>query len=692
MKRQSLLLLMFLFFIRVGAQTLVSTEVQPRNAVLEEFTGIHCVYCPDGHAIAATILENNPGRALTIAIHQGSFAAPSVGEPDFRTPWGNALASQASVSGYPSGTVNRHVFSGSITALNRGDWVSRCNEIMAQDSPLNIGVESNYNEASRELTIHVELFYTSNAAQSSNFINVALIQDHVFGPQTGGNAGSNYEHMHMLRDLITGQWGDEITTTTEGSFVDRTYTYTVPEDFLGVPCVVENCQIAVFVTETHQEVITGDVVDAIGGTNQFIGNLAVVNEDIQSVSDVYPLIFDVMAKSNLPDGEEFSVSLTSENAPSDWEATISINGETYIGQATISLPYNVETPIQINVTPVFTAALAKYTLTMNSNSIPQAPAKYAHLYVVFGVENLVVNATGGPEAALHQGVYLNGLEAAGSSNVGLTDAEIMVKGINAQAFNNVRNIFLNVAWTFPALTIPQIEAVKAFMNGGGNLLIAGQDIGWDFMSGNAAGHGSPEATDFFQNYLHSNYVSDGSSTNNQFIAEPTDEIFGAVNQSAVVDVYGGNMYPEQITARENAFQVFYYDAAKTKCGAVRSETENYKVVYFGIGLEMIQNIDVRNQIIASALNWFNIGVGLQHADNQNLSIRIFPNPNSSGMIHFDGNANLKSIEIIDMTGKTIINQKVNDSEPVNIHNLKQGLYIVKMFSEMGIVTSKLSVK
>ena len=35
----------------------VSTEVQHRHAVLEEFTGIHCVYCPQGHKIAASLLE-----------------------------------------------------------------------------------------------------------------------------------------------------------------------------------------------------------------------------------------------------------------------------------------------------------------------------------------------------------------------------------------------------------------------------------------------------------------------------------------------------------------------------------------------------------------------------------------------------------------------------------------------------------
>ena len=156
MKKTSLLLI-FLCAITtmLQAQVLVSTDPSPKNALLEEYTGIHCTYCPDGHAIAQSILDNNPGRVCVIAIHQGSFAAPSAGEPDYRTSFGDALAGQTGLTGYPSGTVNRHVFTGSTTALNRGSWSASCDQIMQEMSPVNIGIASDYNAASRELSIQV---------------------------------------------------------------------------------------------------------------------------------------------------------------------------------------------------------------------------------------------------------------------------------------------------------------------------------------------------------------------------------------------------------------------------------------------------------------------------------------------------------------------------------------------------------
>ena len=182
-------------FFAAQSQTLVTTQPLNKNIVLEEYTGIHCQYCPEGHVISASILANHPGRAAVIAIHQGSFATPNAGEPDYRTAFGDPLAAQTGLTGYPSGTVNRHVFIGTTTALGRGDWTSSSDQILQQPSPVNVGVQSSFNAATRELTVHVELYYTANSSVPTNYINVALIQNHIFGPQTGGGAGSKYEHM-----------------------------------------------------------------------------------------------------------------------------------------------------------------------------------------------------------------------------------------------------------------------------------------------------------------------------------------------------------------------------------------------------------------------------------------------------------------------------------------------------------------
>ena len=57
--------------------------------------------------------------------------------------------------------------------------------------------------------------------------------------------------MHRLVWLITGQWGEIITTTTAGTFIDETYTYDIPDDYNGVPVKIEDLEVVAFVTETQ---------------------------------------------------------------------------------------------------------------------------------------------------------------------------------------------------------------------------------------------------------------------------------------------------------------------------------------------------------------------------------------------------------------------------------------------------------
>lgn len=240
------------------AQTFVSTEVANKNVILEEYTGINCGYCPDGHKIANQIIAANPGRAWAINIHQGSFAANT-----YTTQWGNALANQTGLTGYSSATVNRHVFSGSATALGRGSWNSAVNQILAQVSPVNVAARATLDFNTRIMTIEVEAYYTANSSVPTNMLNVAILQNNILGPQSGASTnpaqveGGQYRHMHMLRDLVTGQWGETIDTTTQGTFVSRTYTYTVPQTISNEEMVLEDLEVIVFVAEGHQEILSG---------------------------------------------------------------------------------------------------------------------------------------------------------------------------------------------------------------------------------------------------------------------------------------------------------------------------------------------------------------------------------------------------------------------------------------------------
>ena len=262
MKRTLLLSLNLIIAFFAISQTIVSTTAENKNVILEEFTGIHCGYCPQGHAIGKEIQDAHPDDVVLINIHTGSFATASGNEPNFKTDFGSAIADQSKLTGYPSGTVNRHVFSGHEmtsggTAMGRGDWNTTATTILGQSSYVNVGIEAEIDVQTRELTIHVEAYYTNNSPESTNKLNVVLLQNNTLGPQSGGNAGNEYVHMHRLVHMITGQWGENITTTTAGTFVDKTFKYTIPEDYNDVSAEMSEMEVAAFVAEGNQEIISG---------------------------------------------------------------------------------------------------------------------------------------------------------------------------------------------------------------------------------------------------------------------------------------------------------------------------------------------------------------------------------------------------------------------------------------------------
>ena len=244
-----------------ATDTIVPTTPTNRNVLLEVYTTNGCMFCPDAHRMANELAAANPGHVNVINVYE-SYYTSNV----YTTEFGTALVDQTNTGGSPAGTVNRHVFSGSSTSLGRGEWANRANQIMAMPSPVNIAAVGTLDEENRVVRIRVQLYYTAAQTVASNALNIAIVQDNVLGPQSGGSnynpsqmVGGQYNHTNILRHLITGQWGETINTISPGTLVERTYEYAIPEQ-LGSPnpidAVLQNLRFVAFVCEGNQEVLT----------------------------------------------------------------------------------------------------------------------------------------------------------------------------------------------------------------------------------------------------------------------------------------------------------------------------------------------------------------------------------------------------------------------------------------------------
>lgn len=316
------------------AQYQVSTDVQPKNILLEEFTGINCGNCPSAHKIAANLLLAQENTFYSIAIHSGYYASPFSDQPDFRTPEGEELdATFASGSGYPCGMINRHTFAGTSPIMSRSNWTLCAKEIHQENAPVNLYVTSTYSAADAQLTVHVEGYYTADVDAQQNFLTVALTQNNIRGPQSGGGVGSDYLHQHMLRDYLTPLWGDTISDCTEGSFFTKDYTYAVPENINDVAVDPAELEVIVFVANDKTDVlnVTGVKPVCEGLELPLAAEISAYRIPVQGTYGFNFYELYLRNKSNEPlTSALFDITVNGTTIQSSWEGEIAPLATSYI--------------------------------------------------------------------------------------------------------------------------------------------------------------------------------------------------------------------------------------------------------------------------------------------------------------------------------------------------------------------------
>ena len=137
--------------------------------------------------------------------------------------------------------------------------------------------------------------------------------------------------------------------------------------------------------------------------------------------------------------------------------------------------------------------------------------------------------------------------------------------------------------------------LSSFLDGGGRLMISGEDIGWSLVD-----DGTPSSAQWYEDYLHADYVLDDSGYESvtgvsgdpigdglSFTLNGTDS---AMNQE----------YPSEIDPRSGATGVFRYSAGSE--GVIRYST-GCREVYFAFGFEGITGSAMRDTVMRRSVEW-----------------------------------------------------------------------------------------
>ncbi|HXH18457.1 MAG TPA: Omp28-related outer membrane protein [Chitinophagales bacterium] len=215
--------------------TYVTTQIetpQTKNVLLEEFTGVRCVNCPEGHQLMDDFESLYGSRFIGISAHSEFLAEPYPGDQDLRTQDAQDLEEfLGPILAKPSAAIDRHLFSGESSRVHfTQKWASFVSQRMDAVTPVNIRIENDFNGRMGELKTTITLHYTAAESQD-NKLSVMILEDSIIAAQLGqGNiVDSNYVHKRTLRKILTSVNGLSLTATKEtGRVIVKSFRVTVP--------------------------------------------------------------------------------------------------------------------------------------------------------------------------------------------------------------------------------------------------------------------------------------------------------------------------------------------------------------------------------------------------------------------------------------------------------------------------------
>ncbi|MDZ4846462.1 MAG: Omp28-related outer membrane protein [Chitinophagales bacterium] len=211
--------------------TYIATQIetpQDKNVLLEEFTGVRCVNCPQGHELLDNLENQHGERFIAVSDHSEFLADPYDGDQDLRTDDAQAFEDLLGpISAKPSAAVDRKLFSGETSLVYfTQKWANYVNQQISQTTPVNIHIETAFSNNTRNLDVIITVHYTSEELQD-NKLTVLLLEDGIITAQIGQGSvlDTAYNQNRVLRQSLTSTNGLALNTTKEaGRVIVKSFT------------------------------------------------------------------------------------------------------------------------------------------------------------------------------------------------------------------------------------------------------------------------------------------------------------------------------------------------------------------------------------------------------------------------------------------------------------------------------------
>ncbi len=197
--------------------------------------------------------------------------------------------------------------------------------------------------------------------------------------------------------------------------------------------------------------------------------------------------------------------------------------------------------------------------------------------------------------------HAQSISSCGGSFDGATNEAVISGSANLTDYNLVDWFLGEESTTDRTFDATEQTKVQTFLDGGGDIIVSGSEIGWDI--GRAASANA--ALPFYNNYLKSVYAGDGAGTYD-FVGS-TGEIFDGSSGDFDdgTSIYDVN-FPDRLAASAGAVVALDYSGGTGDGAAViYDDPAGFGVVNFGFPLETVNDPTVRNELICNSIMFLN---------------------------------------------------------------------------------------
>lgn len=552
------------------AAPVVAVEGYPITNLAEDVTATWCGYCPNAYA-GLEIVHDQFDYSEFISAR---YYATSGG---LGTPETDAAIAYYGAGSYPTVILNGTQFfvgAGTSTAVTGQPYLGAVADTMLTASPIRIEIDS-FDPETGDISATVTMYSTTDELVDDQIRFVLLEHDVTY---------ESTVHTRVTRDIFS----DTISLAGVGNTALVNGSFNIDPGW-----VTDNLRAVVFVQREERQ--DKEILQAASSYPQpeyKIRGMVEQGAQMQMGASTSPFVGEDFAVTNVGLSDSFTINVIVDEAPPGWTISyVDDQGGNHQGEWSFVLGTGEILDFYAIVTPN-SPGYMRYHFEVNSPNLP-SPLLMSFAFITDDLNCLIVDADGGDP---YEEYFREALDSSGWSygvwNLGMSK-------LTPEVLQAYSLLIWNEGFASPTLDATDREFLMQHLDGGGNLFLSGQDIGWDLNENHGA-----EGIAFYHDYLHATY--DRDDTNIMYLDGVLED---PITDGLDLHIAGGDgannqAYPDEIAARDaDATEILHYQGDGAGAIRVIDSLTAARIVYTGFGFEGIDNADDRYDLLIPAINW-----------------------------------------------------------------------------------------